>query len=45
MLASLSVTSPDTINWGANAETLIKYGEEKNVLFSDNFKIMFFDNL
>jgi sugar/nucleoside kinase (ribokinase family) len=41
LLASFTVTSPDTIHMGANAAALFTYAEEKNVRFSPAFARMF----
>jgi sugar/nucleoside kinase (ribokinase family) len=41
LLASLSVTSPDTIHHGADAETLCRYAADRNVPFGNNFQHMF----
>jgi sugar/nucleoside kinase (ribokinase family) len=43
LLASLSVTSPDTIHSAANAETLLQFAKEHNVFFSQQFEKMFQD--
>lgn len=41
LLASLSVTSPDTIHQTANADLLLRYALEKEVTFSDRLKSIF----
>jgi len=41
LLASLSVTSSDTIHLGVNASSLLAYAQSKGLALSDNFKLMF----
>lgn len=41
LLASLSVTSSDTIHLGVNASSLLAYSQSKGLALSDNFKLMF----
>jgi sugar/nucleoside kinase (ribokinase family) len=43
LLASLSVTSPDTIHPAANAKTLLQFAKENNVFFSEQFEKIFRD--
>jgi sugar/nucleoside kinase (ribokinase family) len=43
LLASLSVTSPDTIHPTANAQSLFEFAKEKSFLFGDNFLKAFAD--
>jgi sugar/nucleoside kinase (ribokinase family) len=41
LLASLSVTSPDSIHKDADADLLYRYAQHKNVRMSDDFKAIF----
>jgi sugar/nucleoside kinase (ribokinase family) len=41
LLASLSVTSPDTIHMGIDAGSLLNYAQSKGLTFSDEFRMVF----
>jgi sugar/nucleoside kinase (ribokinase family) len=41
LLASLSVTSPDTIHMGVDAGSLLNYARSKGLTLSDEFKMIF----
>jgi sugar/nucleoside kinase (ribokinase family) len=41
LLASFSVTSPDTIHMGANAGSLLNYAQSKGLSLSKEFKMVF----